>query len=101
MSIWAGLILPLFFIADATSTLLMRLAAGENILAAHSRHAYQVAKRSGWSVWQVVLSVGVLNLMLGPCALAAAQYGLPRLAGIIVALFAVTLLLYGFRKGKR
>ncbi|PSH70630.1 glycoside hydrolase [Phyllobacterium brassicacearum] len=100
MSIWAGLILPLFFIADATSTLLMRLAAGENILAAHSKHAYQVAKRSGWSVWQVVSSVGLLNLILGACALATIQHGLPRLVGILVALFAVALVLYRFRNRK-
>jgi UDP-N-acetylmuramyl pentapeptide phosphotransferase/UDP-N-acetylglucosamine-1-phosphate transferase len=101
MSVWAGLILPLFFIADATSTLLTRLAAGENILTAHSRHAYQVAKRSGWTVWQVVLSVGALNLVLGACALAAAQHGLLRLIGILVAMFAVTIILYRFRNHSR
>lgn len=96
-SVWTGLILPLFFIADATSTLLMRLAAGENILAAHSKHAYQIARRSGWSVWQVVLSVGALNLVLGACAVASAQHGLPRMVGMPVAVIAATLLLYRFR----
>jgi UDP-N-acetylmuramyl pentapeptide phosphotransferase/UDP-N-acetylglucosamine-1-phosphate transferase len=101
MSVWAGLILPLFFIADATSTLLMRLAAGENILAAHSRHAYQVAKRSGWTVWQVILSVGALNLVLGACALASAQHGPVRLAGILMALVGVALLLHRFRGKKQ
>ncbi len=98
ISIWAGLVLPLFFIADATSTLLMRLAAGENIFAAHSKHAYQVAKRAGWSVWQVVLSVGALNLVLGVCALAASQHGPMRIAGILAALIGVALLLYRFRR---
>jgi UDP-N-acetylmuramyl pentapeptide phosphotransferase/UDP-N-acetylglucosamine-1-phosphate transferase len=101
MSIWTGLILPLFFIADATSTLLMRLAAGENIFAAHSKHAYQVAKRSGWSAWQVVISVGILNLVLGACALATAQHGLPRIIGVLVALIAAALLLYRFRGKNR
>ncbi|MBZ9654277.1 glycoside hydrolase [Phyllobacterium lublinensis] len=99
-SIWVGLILPLFFIADATSTLLMRLAVGENIFAAHSKHAYQVAKRSGWSVWHVVLTVALLNIILGGCAFAAAQSGVTLVTGILLALFAVTLVLYRFRTGK-
>lgn len=100
MSVWTGLLLPLFFISDATSTLLMRLAAGENIFAAHSKHAYQVAKRSGWSVWQVVLGVGALNLVLGVCAIAVAQHGLLRVIGILAALIAVALVLYRFRSGR-
>ncbi len=100
MSVWTGLLLPLFFIADATSTLIMRLMAGENILAAHSKHAYQIARRSGWSVWRIVLSAGVVNLVLGACALASAQHGALRLAGILTASIAVTLLLYRFRSKK-
>jgi UDP-N-acetylmuramyl pentapeptide phosphotransferase/UDP-N-acetylglucosamine-1-phosphate transferase len=101
MSVWTGLILPVFFIADATTTLLMRLAAGENIFAAHSKHAYQAAKRSGWSVWQVVISVGMLNLVLGGCALATSWHGLPRIIGILVAVIASTFLLYRFRSKNR
>lgn len=100
MSIWAGMLLPLFFIGDATSTLVMRLKAGENILAAHSKHAYQLARRSGFSVWQIVTSVGAINIVLGMCALAAAQGGLIRLAGVLAGLIAVGLLLSGFRRGR-
>ncbi|UXN60843.1 glycoside hydrolase [Phyllobacterium zundukense] len=101
LSIWAGLVLPLFFIADATSTLFMRLAAGDNIFAAHSKHAYQVAKRSGWSVWGIVISVGVLNVVLGACAVAAAQHGLFRAAGILAALMGVGFVLLRFRAKPR
>ena len=97
LSVWAGLILPLFFIADATSTLFMRLAAGDNIFAAHSKHAYQVAKRSGWSVWDIVISAGVLNVILGACAIAAAQHGLFRAAAILMALIGVGFVLLRFR----
>ncbi|CAN7556937.1 glycoside hydrolase [Phyllobacterium sp. LjRoot231] len=97
LSIWAGLILPLFFIADATSTLFMRLAAGDNIFTAHSKHAYQVARRSGWSVWRIVISVGLLNLVLGACAAAAAEHGLFRVAGILVAAIGVGFVLLRFR----
>lgn len=100
MSIWTGLLLPLFFIADATSTLFMRLAAGDNIFAAHSKHAYQVARRSGRSVWSIVLRVGALNLVLGACTLAAVQHGWLRLAAIAIALIAVASVLAWFRTVK-
>lgn len=98
MSVWAGLILPLFFISDATSTLLMRLAARENIFAAHSKHAYQVAKRSGWSVWNVVLIVGALNLVLGVCALVSGLHAPIAAIGIAGALAAVAFVLHRFRQ---
>jgi UDP-N-acetylmuramyl pentapeptide phosphotransferase/UDP-N-acetylglucosamine-1-phosphate transferase len=101
MSILTGFLLPLFFIADATSTLFMRLAARENLLAAHSKHAYQVAKRSGLSVWTVVLSAAALNLVLGACAFAAGQQGFLRAAGVAAALVAVTFVLYRFRTRPR
>lgn len=100
MSIWTGLLLPLFFIADATSTLLMRLAAGDNIFAAHSKHAYQVARRSGWPVWSIVFRVGVLNLVLGACALAVMHSGWLRFVAIAIALITVTWLLVWFRTAK-
>ena len=45
-----ALIVPLYYILDAGTTIVMRLSQGENILKAHSKHAYQTAKRSGWSV---------------------------------------------------
>jgi UDP-N-acetylmuramyl pentapeptide phosphotransferase/UDP-N-acetylglucosamine-1-phosphate transferase len=97
LSIWAGIILPLFFIADATSTLLMRLAAGDNIFAAHSKHAYQVAKRAGWHVWSIICSVSLLNLVLGVSAIGAAQEGALRAASIVAALAAVVLVICRFR----
>lgn len=99
-TILAGLILPLFFIADATSTLFMRLAAGENILAAHSRHAYQVAKRSGWPVWLIITSVAALNILLAACALFTLQSGWSGALATIIALAAVIALLVRLRIGK-
>ncbi|MBA8901460.1 glycoside hydrolase [Phyllobacterium sp. P30BS-XVII] len=101
MRIATGFILPLFFIADATTTLIKRLLEGDNIFAAHSKHAYQVAKRSGWSVWQVVLTVAALNIVLGICALAAGSTNIPmRVIGIAVAVVSVTAVLLRFRKQK-
>ncbi|MEP7457113.1 glycoside hydrolase [Phyllobacterium sp. SB3] len=100
MTVWAGLILPLFFIADATSTLLMRLIAGENILNAHSKHAYQVAKRSGWSVWSIISGVAITNLILGACALLTVHGGWSRALAILIAVAAVVVLLRQLRRGK-
>lgn len=99
MRIATGLILPLFFIADATTTLIKRLLEGDNIFAAHSKHAYQVAKRAGWSVWQVVLTVAALNVILGICAFAASSISIPvRLTGIVVAVVCVSAVLLRFRR---
>lgn len=99
MRIATGLILPLFFIADATTTLIKRLLEGDNIFAAHSKHAYQIAKRSGWSVWQVVLTVAGLNVILGICALAASSTSIAlRLAGILAAVVCVCAVLLRFRR---
>lgn len=93
------LILPLYFLADSTTTLIRRLRAGENILAAHSQHAYQQAKRSGWPVWRVVGAVAALNTVLGLSAWLATS---PDIAiiflGALLAVTATAAMLYLFRK---
>jgi UDP-N-acetylmuramyl pentapeptide phosphotransferase/UDP-N-acetylglucosamine-1-phosphate transferase len=66
----AALLLPLYYLADATVTLLRRLAAGERVWEAHRRHYYQQAiDRNGFSVVAVVTHVFVLNLALAALAL--------------------------------
>ena len=42
-----ALILPLYFLADATITLLRRLLRGERVWQAHREHFYQLAVRRG------------------------------------------------------
>ncbi len=66
----AALLLPLYYLADATITLLRRLAKGEPVWQAHRSHFYQRATDSGYSVYQIVGRVFVLNIAL--IALAAA-----------------------------
>lgn len=94
-----ALILPLYYILDAGSTIIMRLAQGENILKAHSKHAYQVAKRAGWSVLKVVGHVALLNLILIACAivLLALDHLITRVAFLLVAVVATLVLLLDFR----
>ncbi|WP_139227035.1 MraY family glycosyltransferase [Marinobacter pelagius] len=48
VSMWSWIILLTLFIADATTTLFVRLLTGQNVLQAHRLHAYQkLAQRAG------------------------------------------------------
>jgi UDP-N-acetylmuramyl pentapeptide phosphotransferase/UDP-N-acetylglucosamine-1-phosphate transferase len=64
----AALILPLYHIADATITLLRRLARGEKVWEAHRSHFYQQATTNGFGVMEVVGRVALLNLALAAIA---------------------------------
>lgn len=65
----AALILPLYYLADATVTMLRRLIGGEKIWAAHRSHFYQRATDNGFTVLGVVGKVFVLNLSLTTLAI--------------------------------
>jgi UDP-N-acetylmuramyl pentapeptide phosphotransferase/UDP-N-acetylglucosamine-1-phosphate transferase len=60
----AALLLPLYYLADATITLLRRLVNGEQILRAHRSHFYQRATKGGFSVFQIVGRVFGTNIVL-------------------------------------
>jgi UDP-N-acetylmuramyl pentapeptide phosphotransferase/UDP-N-acetylglucosamine-1-phosphate transferase len=60
----AALLLPLYYIADATITLLRRMARGEPITQAHRSHFYQLATTRGYSVIGVVRRVFAANVVL-------------------------------------
>lgn len=68
-----ALILPLYYLYDATETLVLRWRAGENLFEAHRRHAYQNAVDGGWSATRVDGHVLALNGVL--CLLAWASLG--------------------------
>ena len=67
----AALLLPLYYIADATITLFRRLANGERFWDAHRSHFYQRATDNGFSVRQVVTEVFLLNMLLAGLAIAS------------------------------
>jgi UDP-N-acetylmuramyl pentapeptide phosphotransferase/UDP-N-acetylglucosamine-1-phosphate transferase len=67
----AALLLPLYYLADATVTMLRRLFAGEKVWAAHRSHFYQRATDNGFSVLRVISTVFTLNLGLAILAIAA------------------------------
>lgn len=60
----AALLLPLYYLADATVTLFRRLLGGEKVWAAHRSHFYQRATDNGFTVLDVVRNVFRLNLCL-------------------------------------
>ena len=66
----AAVLLPLYYVADATITLLRRLVNGERLTQAHRSHFYQRALDGGSSVNQIVGRVFAVNIILA--ALAAA-----------------------------
>jgi UDP-N-acetylmuramyl pentapeptide phosphotransferase/UDP-N-acetylglucosamine-1-phosphate transferase len=65
----AAILLPLYYLADATITLLRRLVNGERFWDAHRSHFYQRATNNGFSVTQVVTRVFLLNLFLAGLAM--------------------------------
>ncbi|MBB4038786.1 UDP-N-acetylmuramyl pentapeptide phosphotransferase/UDP-N-acetylglucosamine-1-phosphate transferase [Microvirga flocculans] len=64
----AALLLPLYYLMDATITLLRRLARREKVWEAHRSHFYQKATDNGFSALQVSAHVFGLNLALAGLA---------------------------------
>jgi UDP-N-acetylmuramyl pentapeptide phosphotransferase/UDP-N-acetylglucosamine-1-phosphate transferase len=87
-----ALILPLYFLADATITLLRRLARGERVWQAHRQHFYQRAVQRGLGHAEVVRRVIVADLALIACGWASENgWGIAALAAavaVVVALLA-------------
>jgi len=66
----AAILLPLYYLADATMTLLRRLANGEQVMQPHRSHYYQRALDNGLTVYQIVGRVFAVNLVLAGFAAA-------------------------------
>jgi UDP-N-acetylmuramyl pentapeptide phosphotransferase/UDP-N-acetylglucosamine-1-phosphate transferase len=64
----AATLLPLYYLADATITLVRRLINGEALAQAHRSHFYQRALDNGFTVYHIVGRVFVLNLILAALA---------------------------------
>ena len=96
----ASLLLPLYYLADATLTLLRRLMKGEAVWVAHRSHFYQQATNNGFSVMQVVCEVFILNIVLAAFAAITIWFKSPYVQGMTLALglSAVTLVLSRFSR---
>jgi UDP-N-acetylmuramyl pentapeptide phosphotransferase/UDP-N-acetylglucosamine-1-phosphate transferase len=81
----AALILPLYYLADATLTLLRRLVRGERVWQAHREHFYQRATQAGRSHGEVAALVAGTDAVLIALALGATRWPWPALAAAAVA----------------
>jgi UDP-N-acetylmuramyl pentapeptide phosphotransferase/UDP-N-acetylglucosamine-1-phosphate transferase len=94
----AALLLPLYYLADASVTLLRRVVRREPFWAAHRSHFYQRATDNGFSVWRVVSEVFVLNIVLAALAVASTRTSSFAIEAvlIIIGCAAVASLMYRF-----
>ena len=91
---WApALILPLYYLTDASLTLGRRLARGERVWLAHREHFYQRAVQGGRGHGQVTLMILAANLVLVVLAGAAVLWPPPWIA-LAGAVLTVGILLY-------
>lgn len=91
---WLALVLPLYYWADATMTLLVRAARGKKIWRAHREHAYQVAVKAGASHSAVAGFVAVNNAGLVLLALLALARLIPVWSTITLALILTVMVLW-------
>jgi UDP-N-acetylmuramyl pentapeptide phosphotransferase/UDP-N-acetylglucosamine-1-phosphate transferase len=96
----AALLLPLYYLADATVTLFRRLASREPFWEAHRSHFYQRATDNGFSVARVVAEVFVLNVTLAILAIASIEAGSITASALSLLLggLAATFILYRFSR---
>jgi UDP-N-acetylmuramyl pentapeptide phosphotransferase/UDP-N-acetylglucosamine-1-phosphate transferase len=98
----AALLLPLYYLADASLTLARRLVAGERVWQAHRTHFYQRATDAGFSVIEIVARVFAVNVILA--ALAVFTVAVPAwgigFAALAVGALSVGWLLAAFARGK-
>ena len=97
----AALLLPLYYLADATITLLRRLLRGEALWKAHRCHFYQRAVDDGFTVGQVVARVFAVNVVLVAlaCATALMQSPAADIAALVLGAGMVSWLLIHFKRG--
>jgi UDP-N-acetylmuramyl pentapeptide phosphotransferase/UDP-N-acetylglucosamine-1-phosphate transferase len=98
----ACVLLPLYYLTDATVTLFRRMIRREPFWAAHRSHYYQRATDNGFTVWQVIREVLALNVVLAALAIASTRLQSPVVAILLVAVgaLAVMLTLYRFSRPK-
>ena len=91
----AAMMLPAYYIADSSITLLKRLAMRKKIWQAHSEHYYQRAVRKGWSHPAITVYIAGVNILLGYLAIQTTLF--PDLSVVFIALaYMAVFMLLGF-----
>jgi UDP-N-acetylmuramyl pentapeptide phosphotransferase/UDP-N-acetylglucosamine-1-phosphate transferase len=96
----AALLLPLYYLTDATVTLFRRMARREPFWAAHRSHFYQRATDNGFSVSRVVGEVFALNILLAALAIGSVMTSTPAIAILlfVIGSIATALLMHRFSR---
>jgi UDP-N-acetylmuramyl pentapeptide phosphotransferase/UDP-N-acetylglucosamine-1-phosphate transferase len=99
----AAVLLPLYYLADATITLLRRVFNGEKVWQPHRSHFYQRATDHGLTVIAIVRRVFAVNLLLAALALATVLRPSRELdiGALIAGAALVAWLLLSFVRGRR
>ena len=99
----AAVILPLYYLADATITLIRRVIRREPFWQAHRQHFYQRATDHGFAIPEIVRRVALVNVALAALAAitVAAEATAVSLATLAVAIVAVAWLLLTFARPAR
>jgi UDP-N-acetylmuramyl pentapeptide phosphotransferase/UDP-N-acetylglucosamine-1-phosphate transferase len=97
----AAILLPLYYLADSTLTLLRRALNGEPVWQAHRSHFYQSATDLGFRVIDVVARVFAVNVALAALALVTILLPSPAtdIAAASVGMALVAWLLVVFARG--
>jgi UDP-N-acetylmuramyl pentapeptide phosphotransferase/UDP-N-acetylglucosamine-1-phosphate transferase len=96
----AAFLLPLYYLADATVTLLRRLARREAVWIAHRSHFYQQATDGGRTVLRIVSEVFALNVGLAALAIGSIMTNSSATSILLVAVgsIAVAFVLHRFSR---
>ncbi|MEM7620603.1 MAG: glycosyltransferase family 4 protein [Pseudomonadota bacterium] len=97
----AAVILPLYFLFDATFTLLKRVLKREKIWQAHRQHFYQQAALLGLSHRQVVLRIIPFNIILIGGAYASLSYPIVGIGMSLFAIVSIIFALFFFSQGSQ
>jgi UDP-N-acetylmuramyl pentapeptide phosphotransferase/UDP-N-acetylglucosamine-1-phosphate transferase len=99
----AALLLPLYYLADASLTLARRVFAGERVWQAHRTHFYQRATDGGFTVNEIVGRVFAVNVVLAVLAFITVAVATWWIAAAALAGGAVVVawLLRSFARGKK
>jgi UDP-N-acetylmuramyl pentapeptide phosphotransferase/UDP-N-acetylglucosamine-1-phosphate transferase len=98
----AAVVMPLYYLADATITLFRRLIRREPFWEAHRSHFYQRATDKGFTTMAVVARVFVVNIGLGILAFISVIVPgrLSEIAALTAAAILVAWLLAAFERGR-
>ncbi len=94
--VWpTALILPLYYLADTTITLLRRALKGEKVWQAHRSHYYQQSIQRGLSHAKVASIIGLANVLLIGLAILSVNQPLSAIGGAIIVVAGLLVFMRG------